>query len=163
MRLLSVGELLASGALPDDLREIAIDEWAAAQAREPSPSVSAAQAEYDGLSEKPTKKQRAEADARAQAHIEKLAAINRHIVSAALIAPKLTPDDLADPAFPYADLAMLARILQRDLQFDAAGRRIGVEPLETFRLFAQEHGCVEGCEHCEESRRQLSSVHVGAL
>lgn len=163
LRLLSVGELLTAGGLPDDLQKVALEEWAAADAHQPSPTVQAAAAAYEELPAKPTRKQETAADTRARGLVEQLAAVNRHIVAAALVEPKLTADELADASFPYADLEMLAGILQRRVSFDAAGRRIGVEPLDTFRVFAEEHGCDPGCEHCESARRQLSSVHVDAL
>jgi len=152
----SLGELLATEALPEDLLELA-----AAELDEPGAGAQEIRAAFNDLPEAPSDEQRRQAAAQAAAAAERVAALNRELVAAALVEPRVSADELRE--LPLEDLEYLAGILTRRIGFDAAGRRIGVEPLDTFREFAREHGCPEGCAHCEATRRALSSTDVGAL
>lgn len=152
----SLGELIAKGALPDDLLDLATREYA-----DPGAGATEIVAAFADLPDEPTDEERAAAREQAAAAAERVAALNRELCAAALVEPKVTSDELRE--LPLEDLELLAAILTRRVGFDAAGRRIGVEPLDTFREFAHAHGCPEGCEQCETARGQLSSVHVGAL
>jgi hypothetical protein len=73
----------------------------------------------------------------------------------------LDPDD-AD-FFPEDDLAMVAEIVQRVRDLDAAGVRIGVEPAERWATFREEHQCDEDCEACARVLDAFSSVHMGGV
>lgn len=87
-----------------------------------------------------------------------------HLVAAALVEPELTVDEILSGEFPEDDLSMIAEIVQRLRAFDARGVRIGVEPLDRWARFHEEHELgTESCEHCERLARQFSSVDVGAL
>ena len=87
-----------------------------------------------------------------------------HLVASALLEPTLTVDEIMSGDFPEDDLALIAEIVQRDRIFDARGVRIGVEPLDRWDRFHQEHGLdPEDCEHCRVLQKQLSSVDVGAV
>lgn len=157
-RFLTLGEMITKGALPHQLLELAALEYA-----EPGAGPRAIAEAFTGLSETSSEDEIQAADTTAQEIGRNLAALNRELCAAALVEPKLTADDLAHPDFPIQDLEMLAGFLTRQLQFDAAGRRIGVEPLDTFATFRNEHGCAPDCPQCEQARRQLSSPHLGAV
>lgn len=85
--------------------------------------------------------------------------LTRELVLAALVDPKLTFDELDD--VPESDLEFLMRVVSGRQPFDAAGRRIGVEPLEPWATFRDAHQCGESCDACLQAQRELSSVHVG--
>jgi len=153
-RFPSLGEMIELEALPADLLEIAVAEWA-----EPGAAAQLAAQPYAELAEQdeePTEEQREQADEHARAISEKVARLNRHLVARALVAPRLTIEELARA--PYSDLEMLARLINRLDPFDAAGRRIGPEPITTFLVFAEEHECAPGCPACETARGRLSTV-----
>lgn len=150
-RFPSLGEIIELGALPKDLLEIAVAEWA-----DPGAAARIAAEPYAELPDEPTDEQQEQADEVARAVSEKIARLNRHIVARALVAPQMTAPELA--AAPYSDVEMLARLINRIDPFDAAGRRIGPEPITTFRVFADEHGCAPDCAACAASRRELSTV-----
>jgi len=61
---------------------------------------------------------------------------------------------------PEEDLEMLMRIVTGRQSFDAAGVRIGVEPLDAWATFRDEHECAPDCQACVEARRQLSSLQL---
>lgn len=157
-RFPTLGELLTNGKLPETLLALAVAEYA-----EPGGIAKQIAATYDGIDEDTPDEVRAKADARVHEFGEQIAALNRELCAAALVEPKLTADNLANPDFPMQDLEMLAGILNREIVYDAAGRRIGVEPLDTFRVFRDQHACAESCPECAASRRELSSVHAGAM
>jgi len=50
------------------------------------------------------------------------------------------------------------RIVTGRQTFDAAGVRIGVEPLDAWATFRDEHGCAPDCQACVTARGRLSSV-----
>jgi len=81
-----------------------------------------------------------------------------------VVEPSLSLEDL-DPAegIPREDYDMLVSIAQRERNTDAAGVTIGVEPLSRWETFRRHHECAEDCDACEAMRRELSTVHVGAV
>jgi hypothetical protein len=86
--------------------------------------------------------------------------LTKHLVAEALVEPELTVDDLDE--VPEEDLEMLMRIVTGRQTFDAAGVRIGVEPLDAWATFRDEHGCPPDCEACVKARGRLSSVLLDA-
>jgi hypothetical protein len=67
-------------------------------------------------------------------------------------------------AIPEDDLGMVAEIVQRERNRDARGVTIGVEPLQRWATFREEHGCSEdGCEACTRVVAAFSSVDVGEV
>lgn len=154
-RFPSLGEMIQTGALPETLLELALLEYG-----DPGASVALiAQAAGQSLDENTDEQQRAGALARAEKLSHDVAALNRELCAAALVAPKLSADDLASPDFPVQDIEMLAGFLNRTVHYDAAGRRVGTEPLDTFRPFPEKHGCAADCPQCEAARRELSTIH----
>jgi hypothetical protein len=97
-----------------------------------------------------------EAAEKANQYIADFGRLAKHLVAEALVEPELTVDDLDE--VPEEDLEMLMRIVTGRQTFDAAGVRIGVEPLNAWATFRDEHGCPPDCEACVKARRSLSSV-----
>jgi len=88
-----------------------------------------------------------------------------NLVLASVMEPALTRDDLGDPnrldddaLVPPQDYQWLVSVAFREADTDAEGRRLwGVEPLSTFRVFRDFHGCEEDCSSCEAVRLAFSS------
>lgn len=152
-RDVSLGELVTLDALPDDLRLIAIAEYT-----RPGSAVDMAAKPLLDLPKKPTKKQREKADSDAQAVCEQILQVNRHLIALALVEPRMTVDDLAE--IPYPDLEMLGGLVNRKIAHDAVGRRVGVVPLDWFRIALHAHGveCAPGCETCQEAGWLVSTL-----
>lgn len=102
-----------------------------------------------------------EAAERAERHTADFLELTKHIVAEALVEPKLTVDELED--VPEDDLEMLMRIVTGRQGFDAEGVRIGVEPLDAWATFCDQHRCPDGCEACVKARRLLSSIDLDEL
>lgn len=153
-RLVSLAEMAQLGELPDELRELAWREWA-----EPGVAARLVAAPYNQLGDKPTKKQRSAADAATAAALERIVAVNRHLIAFALVEPKMTVEQLE--RVPFRDLERLSILVNRGSGVDAQGRHVGVVPLETFQVALAAHGherCPADCEACEVARRALSQV-----
>lgn len=157
-RDLTAAELAMLDELPSELLEIAAAEWGTpggggglAMAADPVLS----------LAEDTPPAGRAAAEERSRELLRALWQVNRHLVAAALVEPKMTYDELAN--VPQADLQMLALLLNRATDQDAAGRHVGVVPLDSFRPALEAHGveCAPDCEACETVGRQLSTVRDG--
>jgi hypothetical protein len=156
-RFPTLGELIATGELPERLLELALLEYG-----DPGRSyrLIGAQAEQ-ALDEQKSDEERQAAKDRADQFGRDLATLNRELCALALVEPKLTAEELSE--VPLQDLEMLAGFINRTVVMDAAGRRIGIEPLDTFRQFRDKHGCGEDCQACEATRRDLSTVHLGGV
>lgn len=150
-RDVSVGELIAADALPEDLLQIALLEYG-------DPGAGARLiAETVDLPADAGEEQREASLEKAKEIGRKLVRLNHELCAAAVVEPKLTAEQVA--RLPFRDLEMLGGFLTRRLIFDAAGRRVGVEPLDTFRVFAEEHGHdVADCASCQAARRRMATA-----
>lgn len=158
-RFPTLGELITGGHLSDRLLELALLEYG-----DPGATLKlVADAAAIAVDEQKPQEERDAAARRGEQFGHDIAELNRELAAAALVEPTMTVEQLADPRFPIDDLELLAALINRQAAYDAAGRRIGVEPLDTFRLFRDQHGCAESCPACEQARGELSTVHVGAL
>lgn len=152
IRALGVGSILAAGHLPTHLVRLGLLDISHKQ--------DAASVLRDLLDEVLDDEKRDEM----LQEVTRLREYQAHLVSAALVDPALTVEEVLSGEFPEDDLSMIAEIVQRLRAFDARGVRIGVEPLDRWARFHQEHGLdAEGCEHCERLAREFSSVDVGAV
>lgn len=139
IRALTLDELAANDALPDDLIRVAMLE------------------QIPGGVVTEISEQLKKGDADSLAAAEKLSkdnlALRDRVVLAAVVTPRLAAKDLngLDP-FDKADIAAFA---QRRLTVDAAGRRVGADALDTFRIVAEEHGCPADCAACAASARKV--------
>lgn len=155
-RDLSLGELIELGELPDDLLEVAVAEWA-----EPGGAKQLAMVPFAELPEKPTKKQTAEAESKSVAVLRGITAVNRLMIARAVVAPEITVEELETERIPYVDIELLSALINRRTVTDAAGRHVGVVPIDQFQIVLAAHGhepCPEDCEACTASRRQLATV-----
>jgi hypothetical protein len=100
-----------------------------------------------------------EVAARVQQRISDFARLTKHAVAEALVEPTLTVKELEQ--IPPDDLEMLMRIVTGRQPFDAAGVRIGVEPIDAWATFPSSHQCPADCEACKNALAALSSVDVG--
>lgn len=85
--------------------------------------------------------------------------MQRRLLVEMLAEPEVTAEDV--DLLPVDDRAMLTGIAQRELAYDAAGKRVGVEELDRWETFRKAHACPDSCGECEEARGQLSTVHGG--
>lgn len=99
-----------------------------------------------------------EAAEKAHQHIADFGRLTKHLVAEALVEPDLTVNDLDE--VPEEDLEMLMRIVTGRQTFDAAGVRIGVEPLDAWATFRDRHRCDPSCQACTEARAALSTVDL---
>lgn len=132
LRALTLDELAAEDALPDDLVRVAMLNM--------RPGALAMQ-----LAEHVNAGDREKADELSRANLD----LRNRIVLAAVVDPKITADDLAD-IDPY-DKAMIAQLAQRLIDTDAEGVRVGADSLEPFRRGAAQLASVEA----DEARRAL--------
>lgn len=152
-RVLGLGELALLDAVPDHLRELV----ALHQLNRGAGGIDAVIArEMLDVQTDPSKA------AEFQQRLRDLAEVTKRLVVEALVEPKVTLDDL--DGLPWEDLEELMRLCTGQLPFDSAGVRVGVEALDAWATFREEHRCPdEGCEACARAQGRLSTVHVAAL
>lgn len=162
IELLGVARLLETDALPEDLIDLAVMELTekGGATGELARRLDAAEDDQEGR-------------ARALDAISRYGRLQKVLATRAIEQVEidgewidvdlsaLEEDELAE--FPEDDLAMVAEIVQRLRTHDAAGVRVGVEPLDRWATFRRLHGCGEDCEGCEELVRSLSSADGGGL
>jgi hypothetical protein len=161
-RFRSLGELLAKRGdeLPNELLELILLELSEKHSGGIVGKIASELQEQEGE----TKKQRAEKEQRARELGEGAARLVRELVAFSLVEPRVSADDLASDDMPVQDLELLAGILNRQVLFDAVGRRMGVERLSDYAPFCPEHAGAADCEACAAERAAHSSlVHLGAL
>lgn len=138
LRSVTLDELAADEALPDDLVAVAVNERTGLTAVELARRVS-------------------EDTGSAREYSQQILRLRDKLVLRAVVEPDLTEADL-DEVDPF-DKDMVANIASRQTDVDATGRRVwGVEPLNTFQVFRDKHGCVEGCAACEATVLEFSQV-----
>lgn len=152
-RDLSLAEFAFLEELPTELLEMALAEWGT-----PGAALEYVREPLNDLKAKPTRKQEQDARTESERRLEALTQLNRELVAHALVDPKMTAEELR--AVPMPDLEMLSLLINRKLVYDAAGRRVGVVPVETFQEVVAAHGlerCAPDCPACEEARRALAT------
>jgi hypothetical protein len=83
------------------------------------------------------------------------------LIAEMVVEPKLSQEDI--DAMPGEDRDLLLAIANRERDVDAAGVRLGVEPLSRWDTFRERHHCTEDCRSCKEVRQFYSSVDLGVL
>ena len=152
MRIPGIGTVLATGGLPTYLVRLALLDLS-----HPEGAASALKQMLDDVMDDEQRDS-------ILGETVRLREYQAHLVAAALIEPALRPEEVLSGDFPEDDLAMIAEIVQRTRAFDALGVRIGVEPLDRWARFHQEHGLDgEDCEHCRSVQQAFSSIDVGAV
>lgn len=87
----------------------------------------------------------------------------RLLVSSALVEPEVSYEQIKQGLLPNEDVELLAAIVSRRRDTDAKGVILGVEPLERWATFREEHRCPPGCEACQKVIEAFSTVDVGAV
>lgn len=147
LRTLTLDELAAVDGLPDDLLRVALLEM------DPRGGIAGEIARLVRRSEESEDDTSVEeAQKLSQANVQ---LVNR-LVQAAVVEPPLTLEQTE--TLDGFDKAMIAGIASRRIGFDAAGRRVGVEPLDTLATFRAKHGCAEDCSGCQETLLELSTA-----
>lgn len=153
-RLMGLGELTLRGLLPTELRElVALDVLNKSQGGLAAVIADDIVKAVDGP----------EQQAVLERHLSELYELNKQLVSAALVEPKLTVAQAAE--IPFEDLEECVRLITGQQPFDSQGVRIGVEPLDTFARFHHHHklGPLAGCQGCADLQRDLSSLHLDPM
>lgn len=128
-RILTAGELLSSGRLPEGLRDAA--------------------ALYASHPDGPDELMRSlvfTASLRddAQSALERLIKAGRelepHVVAASLVEPEVTAEEVASGIFPELDVRMLLEFAERRRNVDAAGNRLPFVTLDEYATFRSEPG-----------------------
>lgn len=88
--------------------------------------------------------------------VKQLYDLYEFLVVEMLVDPEITAGDLPD--LPQLDLDMLTQIAIRERDVDAAGIRLGIEPVSRWEVFRQQHNCDEACAACEVALAALSTV-----
>lgn len=91
--------------------------------------------------------------------IGQLADLHFFLISAMLVEPEITVDQLVSPNTrpPNPDLEMLAELALRERDTDARGVVLGVMPLQRLERFRHFHQCDPGCAACEALQAELST------
>lgn len=75
----------------------------------------------------------------------------------------LTLEDLADPDFPAVDAEWFAGVMLREIDMDAKGVRLGIEPLDRWATFRHFHDCTQDCSACQALQDEFSTVDLGRV
>jgi hypothetical protein len=97
--------------------------------------------------------------------IDDVVEIQKHLIveSARVYGVLLTMDDLNDPEFPAPDKEWLGGVMLREIDYDARGVRLGIEPLSSWERFRHFHDCDPDCSACAALQDALSSVDLGLV
>ena len=148
-------ELIQHDSLPEDLLELALAEWG-----RPGAATEQALQPLQELPEDASKAQRAKAGKQSRQVVDRIRAVNRQLIALALVEPEMTAEQLDQ--VPYADLELLTALINRKTSYDAAGRHVGVVPLDRFQLVLEAHGVEhdpQSCPACATLRWTLSTLH----
>jgi hypothetical protein len=142
LRSVTLDELAAEEGLPDTLVRVAVLEQL--------PGGAVAEMARDMVAGP-------EGIARTRELSRDVLALRDRLILRAVVEPALEQADLAD-LDPF-DKGMIAALASRERDDDAAGRRVwGVEPLNTFQVFRDVHGCAEDCPSCGQVVERFSQV-----
>lgn len=132
IRIPNLGLLLEGDALPQSLRNVALQEIVDPVREQ------VARSQINGDTDRPdiTLEQ-----------VKELFELHKWLVVQTVVDPVLEMDDLPD--LPQEDLEFLTQIATRERTTDAAGRSLGTEPLSRWDTFREKHECAEGCEACQ--------------
>lgn len=159
LRIPSLTELIRDQAVPDRLRAIAL-------------KAAAHPAGMRGVMADQLAKDKDKADAEViddgadlRQAIDDLAEMQKRLVTSAVRVDGdlLTLEDIEDPEFPQPDLEFYGGVMLREIDYDARGVRLGIEPLDAFGSFRRFHDCGPDCSACAALQDEFSSVDLGAL
>jgi hypothetical protein len=156
IKVFGVGELLLHNAIPETLRDTVALHLLNLNQGGISAVIGGDLIELNRNGTDPAESEKFQQRLRASAELTKL------LVVEALVDPKLTLDELDE--IPWEDQEELMRLCTGQQAFDSRGVRIGVEPVDSWATFQDEHRdgpCMGAdCERCQRARQALSSLHV---
>lgn len=88
--------------------------------------------------------------------VKALYQLYEYLVVAMVVSPAITAEDLPD--LPQLDLDLLTMLATRQTNMDASGAVIGVEPLQRYTVWREEHGCGDDCVHCNAVVARFSTL-----
>lgn len=156
IKVYGVGELLLLGAIPEDLRDTVGLHLINRHRGGIDAVIGAELLDLNGSD--PAKSERF------QQRLRDAARLTKTLVLEALRPsyPDLTLEELDE--FPWDDLEELMRLCTGQEAFDSRGVRVGVERIDSWATFQDEHRdgpCLgEGCPGCARAREALSSLHL---
>lgn len=169
LRVPSLSDLIANEAVPERLRAIALKSAAhPAGLRGVIADTLAAQneaeAKPEGDPEKKTLEDALQNEDLKQA-IEDVVEIQKRLIvgNVSVGGELLTDEDLDDPEFPSVDAEWLGGVMLRELDVDARGVRLGIEPLDRWARFRDFHECTPDCSACQALQDEFSSVDLGRV
>ncbi len=88
--------------------------------------------------------------------VKQLYELYEFLVCEMVVEPTITKDDLDE--LPQLDLDMLTQFALRERDMDAAGIRLGIEPISRWEVFRQAHNCPDDCASCERALDGLGTT-----
>lgn len=165
LRIPALSDLIRNEAVPERLRSIALKS-----AAHPAGFRGVMAQQLDDQNEAEEKGEKTLEDAIAENSELKQAIDDVTDITKRLVAENvkvggefLTLEDLDDPEFPTVDAEWLAGVMLRDIEFDAKGVRLGIEPLERWARFRHFHDCAEDCGACAALQDEFSTVDLGRV
>lgn len=159
VKVFGIGELLVRDAVPEHLR----DTVALHLLNRDKGGIGAVIAGDLLELNRSSNGQAAEEMERFQQRLRDSREMTKRIAAEALVAPVVSFDEL-DDVFAWEELEELMRISTGQQPFDAEGVRVGVERIDSWATFQDEHRdgpCLGAdCARCERARDRLSSLHV---
>lgn len=161
VRIPALTELLRNDAVPDRLRAVALKATAHPAGLRGVMTDELKQAEE----EKQSDEQVLDDNSALRKAIDDVIEIQKYLVTenARVNGVPLTLDDLNDPEFPAPDAEWLGGVMLREVEYDAQGVRLGIEPLSTWERFRHFHDCGPDCVACAALQDALSTVDLGVL
>jgi hypothetical protein len=159
LRLPGLVELTRNEAVPERLRALALKSAAhpaglrGVMAESLKKSEEKGESDADQLDDNSELKQA----------IDDMIAIQKRLIceSVRVDGQMLTLEDLDDPEFPAPDAEWLGAVMLREVEYDARGVRLGIEPLDAWARFRHFHDCGPDCGACAALQDEFSSVDLG--
>jgi hypothetical protein len=161
LRIPALTELIRGDAVPDRLRAIALKAAAHPAGLRGVMSDELQKAEKE---EQTDEQVLADESALRSAIVDVIAIQKLLVTQSVRVGGKLlTLEDLDDPDFPAPDAEWLGGVMLREIEYDARGVRLGIEPLSSWERFRHFHDCGADCSACAALQDELSTVDLGVV
>jgi hypothetical protein len=161
LRIPALTELIRADAVPERLRSIALKAAAHPAGLR---GVMAEQLQKSNENKETDEEVLIEDSELRQAVDDVVEIQKRLIVDSVKVAGELlTREDLEDPDFPAPDAEWFGSVMLREVDYDARGVRLGIEPLDHWARFRDFHDCGPDCSACTALQDAFSSVDLGRL
>lgn len=162
LRIPGLTELIRNEAVPERLRAIALKAAAHPQGLR-GVVADALTDENKQEAEGKSMEEAIKEDSELRQAVEDIVSIQKRLItqSVRVGGEMLTVQDLEDPDFPAPDAEWLGAVMLREIEYDARGVRLGIEPLDSWARFRDFHDCGPSCVSCRALQDEFSSVHLG--